>query len=147
MPTFWHRSGYQLLDHTSAGRLAVTDAFLGAYLERPEIHPAPESCHAELTLHRDLLGNPRIAVSPRRLTTLADQDARHNYSVFLRFRDALLSRPSLEAFYLDCVRGHIDGIPPKLASICIMAPLLRPPFWIMMYPFSSAKKSQPKSAP
>ncbi len=112
MPDFWHRSGYHLLARTADGRLVATDPFLVAYLERPEIRPQPESCHAELTLHRDLTENPLIDVSPGRLGTLADPDARDNYAVFLRFRDELLARPTLEAFYLDAARGRVDGVPP-----------------------------------
>jgi hypothetical protein len=112
MPDFWHQSGYHLLDRTADGHLVATDAFLVAYLERPEIRPVAESCHSELTLHRDLSENPLIDVSPGRLGTLADPDARDNYAVFLRFRDELLARPTLEAFYLDAARGRIEGVPP-----------------------------------
>ena len=42
MKDFWVASGHHLLDRDDAGRLRLTDAFLKAYLARPELLP-PET--------------------------------------------------------------------------------------------------------
>ena len=42
MKDFWVSSGHHLVDRDEHGRLAVTDAFLKAYLARPELLP-PET--------------------------------------------------------------------------------------------------------
>lgn len=81
MPDFWRHSGYGLVERGGDGRLAVTDGFLRAYLERPEMRPVAESCAAERALHAALMANPREAVGDARLAKLADADARENYGV------------------------------------------------------------------
>jgi Family of unknown function (DUF6352) len=112
VPEFWRSSGYQLLTTDESGRLTVRDDFLRAYWLRPEVTPVEESCAAEVALHDELMANPRVAVPPARLASLADPDARDNYAAVLRFRDRLLARPTLEAAYLDLVRTGVSGIPP-----------------------------------
>ena len=42
MKDFWLASGHHLLDRDGSGRLLLTDAFLKAYLARPELLP-PEN--------------------------------------------------------------------------------------------------------
>ena len=111
MPDFWKLSGYHLLERDRAGALRVTDAFLRAYLERPEIRPIAESCAAEIALFERLMAEPRMPVPDQDLAAFADPDAAENYGVFLRFRDWLAGAPSLEAAYLSLVRGG-GGIPP-----------------------------------
>ncbi len=111
MPDFWKLSGYHLLERDRAGALRVTDAFLRAYLERPEIRPIAESCAAEIALFERLMAEPRMPVPDQDLSAFADPDAAENYGVFLRFRDWLAGAPSLEAAYLRLVRGG-GGIPP-----------------------------------
>lgn len=101
MTDFWRDSGYHLLETTADGRLAVTDAFLRAYLNRPEVAPVEDSCPAERKLHQALLDNPREAVSEARLAELADPDARENYQVVLAFRDRLVRAGTVESAYLD----------------------------------------------
>lgn len=113
MPDYWTSSGWRLLDTTPDGQLLVTDAFLRHLLERPELAPVPESCGSERALHASLLEHPRQAVGADRLALLAEADARENYQVWLRFRDRLLARPTLEGSYLQLFRADVD-VPPVL---------------------------------
>jgi Family of unknown function (DUF6352) len=112
VPDFWRSSGHHLLEIDADGWLRVSDDFLRAYLLRPELIPVEESCAEELRLHHDLLEQPRLEVATFRLERLADPDARDNYRTMLRFRDQLLGQPTIEAAYLDLVRGGLEGIPP-----------------------------------
>lgn len=113
MPAYWPSCGHDLLQVTPEGRLAVTDDFVRALLARPELAPVPESCAAERALHALLQEQPLQTVSPAQLAGLADADARDNYAVFLRFRDRLLAKPTLEAAYDAIFRGNVD-VPPLL---------------------------------
>ena len=45
------------------------------------------------------------------LAALADEDARENYAIWLRFRDRLTAAPSLEAAYVALFRDGVD-VPP-----------------------------------
>lgn len=49
-PEFWLTSGFRLLERDGAGNLRVTDDFLRAYVERPELRPVEEACAAEIAL-------------------------------------------------------------------------------------------------
>src|SRR5690606_25086420 len=40
------------------------------------------------------------------LAAIADEDARDNYRIWLRFRDRLIAAPSLEAAYINLFRGE-----------------------------------------
>ncbi len=117
MQDFWRDSGYHLLERRADGHLAVTDDFLRAYLNRPEVRPVEESNEAERALHASLLRNPREAVSGERLAAMADPDAIENYQVVLGFRDRLMAAGSLEDAYLklflepDGIPGGV-GVPP-----------------------------------
>ncbi len=111
-PDFWPNSGYHLLTRNGAGHLAVTDAFLRAYLQRPEIAPIAESCDAERALHGALMANPREAVGDGRIDAMADEDARDNYRVMLAFRDRLVGAGTVEACYLEIFRADSVTIPP-----------------------------------
>ena len=111
MPDFWTSSGYRLLTRGADGRLTVGDAFLRSYLTRPELAPVPESCRPEIALHDALLAHPRRAVSAAELAAIADEDARENYRIWLRFRDRLVAAPSLEAAYVALFRDGVD-VPP-----------------------------------
>jgi hypothetical protein len=113
MKDFWIASGHHLLDRDAAGRLVVTDAFLKAYLARPELLPPEEACEAERRLHHELLmHHPRRAVSAGEIAALADADARENWSFMIAFRDRLLGASSLEAAYLALARGEGNAVPP-----------------------------------
>ena len=111
MADFWESCGYRLLARGADGRLVVTDDYLRAYFNRPELAPVPESCADERALHAALLESPRREVSERRIATLADEDARENYRVMLRFRDQLLAAASLEAFYIGLFERDV-AVPP-----------------------------------
>ena len=100
MNDFWRDSGYHLLKRRDDGHLAVTDDFLRAYLNRPEVRPVEESNDEERTLHAALLRNPREAVGAERLAAIGDPDAIENYQVVLAFRERLLAADSLEDCYL-----------------------------------------------
>lgn len=113
MKDFWVGSGHHLLDRDAAGRLVLTDAFLKAYLARPELLPPEDASEAELRLHHELLmHHPRRPVSPAEVAALEDPDARENWSFMIAFRDRLLAAPSLEAAYLKLARGEAAGTPP-----------------------------------
>jgi Family of unknown function (DUF6352) len=112
MPDFWRSSGFALLDRRAAdGQLTVTDAFLRAYLERPEMAPVAESGPAERALHAALLAGPRTPIGGQQLSAVEDPDARENYAVWLAFRDRLLAAPTLEDAYLALFVDRARGIP------------------------------------
>jgi hypothetical protein len=113
MPDYWPACGWRLLRCDADDQLVVTDEFLRHLLDRPELAPVPESCVAERALHGSLLAQPRQVVEPARVAALADADARENYAVWLRFRERLLARPTLEGSYLQLFRGDVD-VPPLL---------------------------------
>jgi hypothetical protein len=135
MPDFWTHSGYHLLRRGDDGKLVVTDDFLRAYLQRPEVGPVETSCDAERALHVALIEDPRAAVPPERLAQLAEPDARENYEVLLALRDRLVAAGTVEDCYLNlfledrvtlpslfvdqlvhvCLRGILDGADPLRA--------------------------------
>jgi hypothetical protein len=110
MADFWPSSGYRLLERDAQGCLAVTDDFLRAYLNRPEIMPIDESLDAERQLHAELLANPGIAVEPDRLRALGDPDVEDNYRILLAFRDRLIAAGTIEA----CYRGLFGERQPEV---------------------------------
>ena len=113
MKDFWLASGHHLLDRDDAGCLVVTDAFLKAYLARPELLPPDDACDAELRLHHELLHHhPRRAVAPQEVDAIADTDARENWRFMIAFRDRLLAAASLEAAYVGLARGEAGDTPP-----------------------------------
>ena len=105
MKDFWISSGHHLLDRDEAGHLLVTEAFLKAYLARPELLPPESACEAEMGLHHDLLmHHPRRPVAEQEIAAILDADARENWQFMLTFRDHLLANPSLEAAYIVLAR-------------------------------------------
>jgi hypothetical protein len=109
---YWRHCGYRLLDKTSDGHLLVTDEFLRSLLERPELAPVPQSGESELALHRRLLAQPRADIDAQDLAAIADDDARSNYAVWLRFRQRLLAHATLEASYMALFAGGGVNVPP-----------------------------------
>ena len=101
---FWLSCGHHLLDRDPGGGLVITDAFLKAYLARPEIVPPVEACPAERGLHARLLSDPRQPVAASEIKAIADPDARENWEVLIAFRDQLTRHRTMEAAYLDIVR-------------------------------------------
>lgn len=112
MPDFWRTSGYHLLARGAGGRLVVTDAFLRAYFERPELAPPEEACEEERALHAALLDDPRMEVPADRIARLADPDARENYQVVLDFRDRLLAADTVEGCYRGLFAEGAVPVPP-----------------------------------
>jgi hypothetical protein len=108
---FWPSCGYHLLRRSDDGKLVVTDDYLRRYFTRPELELVAESCAAEHALHHRLIEAPRAEVSEADIAALADEDARENYRVMLRFRSQLLAAPTLEAFYFDVFRRDVS-VPP-----------------------------------
>ncbi|MCS6878321.1 MAG: DUF6352 family protein [Geminicoccaceae bacterium] len=106
-PDFWRTSGWKLLARDDAGRHHITDAFLAAWLHRPELVPPEDACPAERALHRALLEQPRRPVTPVALVAIRDPDARENWEVFAAFRDHLLAHPTLEDAYLALFLGEV----------------------------------------
>jgi hypothetical protein len=114
MTDFWRGCGYKLLDKTPEGHLVVTDEFLRHLLAGPEMTPVPQSGEAELALHAFLLEQPRGDVDVSRVAAIPDEDARSNYEVWLRFRNRLLAKPTLEASYRTIFEGEGVDVPPVL---------------------------------
>lgn len=121
MTDFWLSSGYHLLRRDSSGQLVVTDDFLRAYLDRPELAPADDACAAERALHHELKSDPRLSVPQARLALLTDADARENYAVLLAFRDRLVRAGTLEAAYLNLFRGEPIAMPPLFLNQMVHA--------------------------
>ena len=117
MHELWPSCGYRALTPDAQGWLVPGDDFLRGFLARPELAPVPESCDSERALHALLLEAPGAAVKPERLARLKDEDARENYALFLRFRDALLAAGSVEAYYLHLFRGGRVDIPPLFVDL------------------------------
>jgi len=109
---FWLSSGHVLLDRSEDGGLVVTDAFLKAYLARPELVPPAEACAAERALHAKLLDDPFADVPPGAVAALADADAQDNWRAFLSFRDRLLAAPTLQGAYVRMIGEGVSGVPP-----------------------------------
>ena len=117
MKDFWISSGHHLLDRDEANRLIVTDAFLKAYLARPELLPPQEACETERRLHHELLmHHPRRPVTHDEIAAIEDPDARENWRFMIAFRDRLLTTPSLEAAYLQLALGSTNDTPPLLMN-------------------------------
>src|SRR5262249_50380766 len=112
MTDFWLSCGHHLLDRDAGGGLLVTDEFLKAYLARPELAPPADACIAERTLHAALLTNPHRPVTASEIARIADPDARENWSLMVAFRDRLAACRTVEAAYLDLVRGGVGDTPP-----------------------------------
>ncbi|MBP3982574.1 MULTISPECIES: DUF6352 family protein [unclassified Acidovorax] len=121
---FWPYCGFQSLARDTRGWLLPTDAYFQWILARPELALVPESCAAEVALHQSLAKSPLRPVAPQELVALADDDARENYAVFLRFRDALVRAGTLEAFYLQLMRSGAVNVPAVFIDAVVQA-LLR----------------------
>jgi len=116
MNDFWIACGHHLLDREEGGGLRVTDEFLKAYFARPELMPPDDACPIERRLHRELLADPRQAVSAVEIAGIVDADARENWQFVLAFRDLLLRHPTLEAAYLASVRSGANDLPPLFVN-------------------------------
>src|SRR3954453_6183977 len=112
MRKFWVASGHHLTRRADHGGLVATPELIMAWLARPELMPPDEACAAERALHASLMAQPRRPVDGAEIAAVGDADARENWPFMLRFRQALLDAPSLEAAYLALVRNGAAGMPP-----------------------------------
>ena len=76
------------------------------------MRPVEESCAAERALHAALMDDPRRAVAEAEIDSIADEDARDNYRILLRFRARLLEAGTVEACYAALFRGEQIDVPP-----------------------------------
>ena len=76
------------------------------------MRPVEESCAAERALHAALMDDPRRAVAEAEIDSIADEDARDNYRILLRFRARLLEAGTVEACYAALFRGDPIDVPP-----------------------------------
>lgn len=120
---FWPDCGFAALARDVRGWLAPTDDYLRWLLARPELALVLESCPAEVALHESLRAAPSRSVDAADIAALQDSDARENYAVFLRFRDALLNAGSIEACYLRLVRSGMASMPPVFMDAMVQAVL------------------------
>lgn len=104
MREFWVASGHHLTRRTPAGRMAVTDELILAWLARPEVLPPDDACFAERALHARLMKAPRDPVTAGQIAAMADPDARENWGFLIALRDTLLEAGTIEAGYLRLVR-------------------------------------------
>lgn len=111
MKEFWVASGHHLTRRRADGWLAVTDELILAYLARPEVMPPPEACAAERAFHARLRAAPRADVAPGEVGSLADADARQNWTQLIAFRDRLLKAGTVEGAYLRILREGAQ-VPP-----------------------------------
>jgi len=109
---FWPSCGFPQLRRNARGWLEVTPEYLRLFLNRPELALVPESCPAEIRLHKRLLADPTTAVAAADLQRIRDDDARHNYQFFLSFRDRLLASGTVEGFYQSLFAQGVVDIPP-----------------------------------
>lgn len=114
---FWPACGFQQLRRDARGWLVVTPEYLRLFLNRPELALVPESCAAEIRLHRMLLATPTASIPSPELQRIKDDDARHNYQVFLSFRDRLLASGTVEGFYQALFAQSTVDIPPAFIDM------------------------------
>jgi hypothetical protein len=115
----WPSCGWHDLDRDQRGWLVPRAAWWVRWLRRPELQPAEGSCAAERALHERLCSDPLRAVAAAELDALADADARENWSHWLRFRDALQGSGSLQAWYLQLMRGGRIDVPPLFIDVVV----------------------------
>lgn len=121
MRDFWLSSGHHLTQRDAAGHLLATDAYLAAFLARPELAPPAEACTAERALHAALLEEPGRPISASDLAALADPDAASNWNAFIAFRDHLRRHRTLEGAYLAFSRNGAGHTPPILLPMLVHA--------------------------
>ncbi|MBS7804120.1 hypothetical protein KIH24_05970 [Rhizobiales bacterium TNE-4] len=111
MKEFWVSSGHHLTRRQDDGSLAVTDEVLLALYARPEVLPPEDACVAENALHQALMQAPRRVVTEAEIATLADADARENWTFLIAFRDTLIAAGSIEAAWRTIVETKMN-VPP-----------------------------------
>lgn len=122
-PDFWPDCGHAHTLADARGWLTPQPAYWAVFLKRPELVLVPESCAAEIRLHRNLQSNPLLRVNEASLALLQDEDARSNYRMFIRFRDAVQSSVTLEGFYLDMLHQGAVAHPPLFIDLLVQTML------------------------
>ena len=117
---FWASSGFKLLEQGPQG-LQPTDAWFRRFLERDELRPPAEAGPREIALHQRIANEPRAHVDAGELAAVEDEDARDNWTQFLRFRDRVLRHPTLEACYFDLFRANAVDIAPVFVDALVHA--------------------------
>lgn len=109
---FWHLGASSAWSLSPQGWLRPDAAFFALIFGRPELALVPESCAAEIALHKTLSAAVLAPVQADQLAAIEDEDARANFEMFLAFREALLAAGSLEGYYLTVLRGARIEVPP-----------------------------------
>ena len=120
MTNFWPACGWRHLQADAQGRLPPSAAWIGHWLNRPELALVAESCAAETRLHQALRADPLRPVAPAELAAVQDDDARENYRLFLALRDGVLAAGTLEAFYARLFRQGAITLPPLFIDLVVM---------------------------
>ena len=120
---FWPSCGWRHLQADADGHLPPSAAWIGHWLDRPELALVAESCAAEIRLHQGLRADPLRAVPAAELTAVQDADARENYRLFLALRDGLLAAGTLEAFYLGLFKQDAITLPPLFIDVIVQTML------------------------
>jgi hypothetical protein len=121
MQDFWPSCGFDRLQRNADGWLVPGDGWWRLALQLPQLQLVEESCAHERALHDALLESPTRLVSAQALDALADADARDNYRLWLRFRDAVQAAGTLEAWYLALMRSGQVDIPPLFVDWVVQA--------------------------
>ena len=121
MAPFWTGCGHQHLSRNASGWLQATPDYWRLWLQRPELALVPESCAAEQRLHQALMDTPNRTVTPAELNAIADEDARGNYALFLRFRDEVENAGSLESAYMAWMQSGQIQLPPLFIDLVVQA--------------------------
>ena len=121
MTTFWTGCGHQHLNRNARGWLQPTPDYWRLWLQRPELALVPESCAAEQRLHQALMDEPNKVVQASELNAIADEDARGNHALFLRFRDEVESAGSLESAYMAWMHSGQIQLPPLFIDLVVQA--------------------------
>ena len=121
MTPFWTGCGHQHLRRNARGWLQATPDYWRLWLQRPELALVPESCAAEQRLHQALMDTPNRTVTPAELNAIADEDARGNYALFLRFRDEVENAGSLESAYMAWMQSGQIQLPPLFIDLVVQA--------------------------
>lgn len=118
---FWAASGFGLLGRHADGGLVATEAWIARFLERDELRPPVDAGPSERRLHADLSAKLRLEVGEAELAAVEDEDARENWTHFLRFRDRVLAHPTLEACYASLFRGPEVDLAPVFVDALAQA--------------------------
>jgi len=116
---FWPSCGFQNLQRDGQGCLLPGAEFFQLFLQRPELALVAESCPAEKRLHQRLSAAPLCAIVESDILKIRDPDVQFNYTVFLKFRDALLNSGSVEAYYQSLFVQDAITIPPDFLDLLV----------------------------